>query len=121
MGETYKGWKNRATWAVNLHMHNDHAVQDHFVNMALGIRVAAATHPRVLDGTWTRSQAAMFTLADRMKEYHEASLVHDRVTPDWGNAIELDLLTSALGTVEWSEIAVALLERLDELAKQPHY
>lgn len=102
MSEKYNGWTNYETWAVKLWIDNEEFTQRYWEKSAKKAwREADATE------NWTRTESAIFTLADQLK---------DEITdPD---ACELlgqsnlytDLLNAALSEVNWQEIAGNMLE-----------
>jgi hypothetical protein len=86
--ETYNGWKNYPTWAVNLWLSNDEGLYA---------------------GTLARVEASKgegrHEVADTLKAWVTLDL-----TPDLGATFAADLLGYALDCVDWYEIAEAWLE-----------
>ncbi len=103
--ETYNGWSNYPTWAVNLWLSNDRALYEQAREMAGQAAYDAPEDDNVSDGIWTVQETARFRLADTFKEW-----VVDDLSPDLGATFAADLLGYALGEVDWHEIADAWLE-----------
>lgn len=101
--ETYNGWKNYPTWAVNLWLSNDEGLYRTVLGMVEDARESGADHPNV-PKIWTPEQATRFELSDALKAY-----VSDDLAPDLGASFAADLLGYALGEVDWDEIAEAWL------------
>ena len=111
MSDEYQGWTNYETWCVQLWLNNEEAPYRHWTEQAQ--EVWADTE---LDEYLTRSEAARRQLAERLQGAIEEG------DPLDGASVYHDLLTSAIGDVNWSEIANAWLEPLDgyEAAVFPH-
>ena len=88
---TYNGWSNYETWAVKLWLDNDEDDQRHWARCA----------SRVSDAR---------QLADELKEAHEELAIESRVAP---GGVFGDLLTHALGQVNWHEIAESFIEDVE--------
>lgn len=95
---TYQGWTNYETWAVNLWLTNDeglyHAVQD----LAEQAKTDAGESK---DEIWATEAEVL--LADALEEFI------GEMTPDLGASLWSDLLTAAIGEIDWREIAGAWL------------
>lgn len=87
MSETYNGWKNYNTWAVNLRMRNEEHSYRYWT-------AAAKRAENVAE------------LADALKDAHEEG------APDLGTSVYSDLLGYALQSVDWYEIAKYLFEEV---------
>ena len=87
MSETYNGWKNYNTWAVNLWMKNTESSNFYWTFQA-------------------QRAPSVEALADLLKDYHEAG------APDFGASVYSDLLGYALQSVDWYEIAKYLFEEV---------
>jgi len=101
--EKYNGWTNYETWAVALWMDNDHGSYLHW-------RYEADECYRETDGDDRRDErrkAARSTLADRIQDVFESDspLVEQA-------SVYSDLLTAALGAVDWYEIAEHLIDEM---------
>ncbi len=89
MDQTYQGWKNYPTWAVNLWLSNDEGLYH-----ATVARVEAA------------KDEGRVEVADTLKAWVTLDLA-----PDLGASFAADLLGYALDSVDWFEIADAWLEQ----------
>ena len=102
--EKYNGWTNYETWAVNLWISNVESSYRYWRKQAALQRKKAVECSRVKDGIWTEGKAAVFHLADQMRD--EIS----EETPELEASVYSDLLSSALGEVNWEEIAGSWME-----------
>lgn len=84
----YNGWTNYETWVLKLWIDNEQSSQEYWLEEA---KTAESTG----------------TLADQMKDEYEEAM--PETTGVWS-----DLLTSALGEVNWYEIAEHLQEEVKE-------
>ena len=85
----YNGWTNYETWNVKCWMDNDEFSNAYWKDAAHGLKDLANAERH---------------LAEQLKEEHESAL------PDELTGWQADLLRGALSTVDWHEIAGALLE-----------
>lgn len=92
--EGYSGWRNYETWVVKLWIDNDESSYNYWQERAKETLKDAAT-PTV-------------ELADELKYTHEAA------DPTEEAGVYTDLLYSALGEVNWYEIAESILEEVSE-------
>lgn len=83
--ETYNGWTNYPTWAVNLWLGNDEVLYNLTVEMA---------------ETYAGMNRPTIELADSIKNW-----VVNELAPDLGASFAADLLGYALDQVDWLEIA----------------
>lgn len=88
----YNGWTNYETWAVKLWMDNDEGEYNYWKEYAI--------------------DKGRADLASVLKEYHEdqASEMFCLAT----GTLYHDLMTAALGSVNWYEIADTFLEELED-------
>ena len=94
----YNGWTNYETWAVKLWMDNDEGSYHYWQDVTRQTwKDAEATQYA------DRSTIARMALADTLKNEHEEALPKLQ-------GFASDLLTAALGDVDWYEIANSLLE-----------
>jgi len=98
--ETYNGWKNYPTWAVNLWLSNDEGLYNATRERAQEILSETESRSQY----WTLEESRTFALADELKSW-----VTDELAPDLGATFAADLLGYALDEVDWNEIAEALL------------
>lgn len=105
---SYNGYTNYETWAVQLWIDNDQGLYEHFRALAERIQRSAR---RDVDRCWTAEEAARFTLAEAIKDWLEES------NPLRDSASHFsDILTTAIGRVNTSEIAENILESIQEEA-----
>lgn len=94
--KTYNDWRNYETWLVNLYIDNDRGEYDRWQEEAQSILNAA-----------TMEDSAVRELADTLKDEYEE--VMPEVPGVWA-----DLMSAALGEVDWHEIALNILESLND-------
>jgi hypothetical protein len=94
--ETYDGWTNYPTWAVNLWLSSDEVSYNGTLELARESWEVADDHPEYL----TREEAARIQLADVLAhECEEADPLADEAS------VFSDLIGWAIGNVDWYEIA----------------
>lgn len=98
---TYNGWSNYETWVVNLWIDNDQGSQERWAERAVELLQGA-----IDDETTDPKAEALSTLADEL----EAD--HGEFTPELSGVFS-DLLTHALGRVDWREIAEHYIADID--------
>jgi hypothetical protein len=103
---TYNGWTNYETWLVNLWMDNEQGSQEYFREKAREIYGGPRNPYR---DHMTRAADAGLAFADWLKEYHEENGPALR-------GVYGDLLTAALSSVNWDEIARHYIEAIEEEA-----
>lgn len=102
----YNGWFNYETWLVKLWMDNEEGSSCYFAELA-----QTAYDDAEADDTFTRKENAALALDDQIKEYHE-EIVESAGVPS--NGFISDLLSAAMSEVNWHEIAVSLLDDVEE-------
>lgn len=97
----YNGWHNYETWAVKLWIDNEEGQYNRWrgITAATWVQAVATTYG-------TKSQDARLRLADNLKGWHE------NAAPSLPNVYG-DLLSAALGEVDWFEIADSMLTDAD--------
>jgi hypothetical protein len=102
----YNGWTNYETWLVNLWMDNSEGDQSYWSEQAQD----AWNNAEPGSYEWqTRESEATSALADSLKDWHE-QMASD-ITGIAG--VFADLIGSALGSVNWQEIAEHLIAEVD--------
>lgn len=102
--DTYNGRTNRATWAVNLWIENEEPSYRWSRRLAKDCYRDAEA-----DGTFTRAEQAQSALAEALKEE-----IEDGNPLNDANNLYSDLLSSALESVNWREIARSYIEEVQE-------
>jgi hypothetical protein len=100
---TYEGWRNYQTWAVALWLDNEPGTYE------VVRQCARDAYEDASETTYaTRGQVAAFALAEQLREEHEAA----NPLADEPASVFADLMASALGLVDWHEIASHLVAEL---------
>ncbi len=97
--DTYNGWKNYPTWAVNLWLANEEPLYLEMLDRT----------SQIVEEEESTSGRARSRTADMLKGW-----VTDELAPDLGASFAADLLGFALGCVDWHEIADAWIETARE-------
>lgn len=101
----YNGWYNYETWCVNLWLTNEEFTNSHWHAVAKAMFKRATTkHESYL----TISEQARYDLAKLLQSEIEESI------PDLGASMFADLLSASLSEVNWSDIANAFLEEVED-------
>jgi hypothetical protein len=95
--ETYNGWKNYPTWAVNLWLSNDEGLYHHAREIVRDAKQSG-------EDTGTHTTVRV-DVADQLRYW-----VREDLAPDLGASFAADLLGYALDCVDWFEIADAWME-----------
>lgn len=90
---SYNGWKNHATWLVNLHIDNTYRLSDHYCEMA-GEMLAS------YNGDKTE---ATYAVSDMLKE-NLTDMIQNEINDS--AYLALDLVNGYLSEVDWDEIAL---------------
>ena len=94
-GKGYQGWANYETWCVKLWIDNEENSYNYWQERARELKEEGGEH-------------ITLSLADELKEQH------DEDNPIEEAGVYTDLLYSALGEVNWYEIATSILEEVSE-------
>lgn len=114
--ETYQGWANYPTWAVNLWLANDEGLYRE--TLELVSETLERDHPT--SDYWTEDESRRYGVADMLKDYASEMWVHVDAghggTESFPQIVGLhaDLLGWALSHVNWDEIAIAWIEMVDD-------
>lgn len=100
---TCNGWTNYETWLVKLHIDNDQGSQTYWQERIMNLYSIA-----LADNIFTKEQRASLDLADELKEEFEDNY-EDTILGELSPMFS-DLLNAALGSVNWDEIAKAMVE-----------
>jgi hypothetical protein len=111
---SYQGWSNYETWCVALWINNEEPSQNEAERLADEAREnnplpakpkgkSKCTAKEYAEAVERAKRDAAQDLAEQLKNMIE------EFTPDLGCTVFADLLTSALGSVDWYEIAESLL------------
>lgn len=103
--ETYNGWKNYPTWAVNLWLSNEEPLYREALERTREIVSAKESTSEY----WTLAESHRFNTADMLKEWVEE--MAENLLPA---SMASDLLGYALGEVDWHEIADAWIEMAND-------
>ena len=112
MSDDYNGYANYETWCVCLWTDNEQGSQLAALELARECLREAAAHPNVVGGIWTEDQAARFAFEERFRSLHEDG------GPELPASVYSDLLTHALGRVDWTEVARRYVDEAREEAAQ---
>lgn len=115
--QTYNGWANYPTWAVNLWLANDRGLYEMTLEGVNDQIQDAAYCVQVRDGIWTLERARRFNTADWLREMVEEmpyTFGPDEGVPTQG--IPADLYGWALAQVDWHEIADHWIAAAQEIA-----
>jgi hypothetical protein len=102
--EKYNGWHNYETWTVHLWLSNDQSSCDYWRSAA-----RESWESVEADAVFSRSTAARFALADRLKEEIEAGDPIAEAEP----SLYSQLLTAAISDVNWDEIADSFCDGIE--------
>jgi hypothetical protein len=92
--EGYSGWRNYETWVVKLWIDNDESSYNYWQERAKELRKEGMEY--------------ILSLSDELKN------AFDEDSPLEDAGVYTDLLNSALGEVNWYEIAESILEEVSE-------
>lgn len=101
---TYNGWKNYPTWCVNLWLSNDEGLYESASQLVREeLMPTQLGHRRFPEISVDRENR--YNVAERLRGWVEYELA-----PDLGASFAADLLSYALGQVDWFEIADSWIE-----------
>src|SRR5690349_206052 len=100
---TYEGWSNYETWAVNLWLANDEGLYNYWRERVKELRAERGARSVMLPKT---RKAIAADLAEELKAWADDAAPWDSLN----GTLWADLLTAALGEVDWREIADAWLD-----------
>ena len=108
---TYNGWTNYETWAVNLWMDNDQGSCGYWAEAAQDAwNEADDKHPNQF---MNRHDNARSVLSKRLQDEHDSQSEHPVFAASDGT-VYADLLNAALLEVNWCEIAESLLDEVEK-------
>lgn len=107
--ETYNGWTNYETWAVNLWLTNEQHTAERLTELARQALADSNDRSDVLESVGAdRDNTARHTFAEFVKEWV------DEMMPDLGGTLAADLLGAAMSEVDWYEIATNHIDEARE-------
>lgn len=106
--QKYNGWTNYETWDVALWLDNEQGSYNYWNDRAQEIYDESEA-----DNVFTREQQATLSLSKELEEQHEEASAALAVT-----GVFADLLTAALGSVNWYEIAEHYIAEVDKQAAE---
>ncbi len=110
---TYNGWTNYETWVTALWLDNEAASFEYWQDQARSSLAEAPHSRRVTEWGFTRRDAAVLELAERLK----AAVCE--MNPLQAASVFSDLLWAAIGEIDWREIAGHYVdEEAPEAAKE---
>lgn len=96
--ETYNGWKNRETWAFNLHWQNDQG----FYNWVL-------EYARTLPGAYTDAEGSAYRLGEQVVNMVTEELAE--LSPELWELLREDV--GSFWRIDYAEVGAAVRESLD--------
>lgn len=121
--EGYSGWTNYPTWAVKLWIDNDQGSYIYWRGQATECAEIASIADGTADSEERAHREAVYELAEQIKDEHEEGYDYRRtaVFPNLASheveaTVYDDLMSYALGRVNWHEIAESLIQEVKEKA-----
>lgn len=99
---TYNGWPNYETWLVALHLDNEQVSYHDCQRMAIEAADEAQHYT-------SKDEASRHMLAIALQTYVEG------LQPEYLKGVYADLITHALGSVDWRSLAEHYLEKLSDV------
>jgi hypothetical protein len=101
--ESYNGWSNYETWLVGLWIDNNEGDYNYWIETAEGIYKDAEA-----DNVFTKEERATLDLSEQLKDAIEEN------SPAGVTGLYADLMTGALGKVDWREVASHIMDTIDK-------
>jgi len=106
---TYNGWTNYETWVTKLWMDNDQGTQEDWAERVRAIKA----HPTYENPYMKPERRIVHEVTEALKDAHEEGMADLLESGHLSASVYADLLGSALGRVNWYEIAEHLIEETE--------
>lgn len=97
------GWTNFETWAISSWLNKNETTRERWANTARQCVTNAHTSTKFKTGVWTLEEARTYSLSDLLEEEFRLQCPLEEACP------YRTLLMSAMGYVNWDEVADRLL------------